>query len=76
MASQLKHWLAVWYVGTFISTLARKNEKLARFWDVGTQARWHVNHAGTQVRWYVGTYGTSFSKLLKLSRKWTNLIDG
>ena len=30
--------------------MARKNEKLARFWHVGTQARWHVNHAGTQAR--------------------------
>ena len=25
--------------GTFIGTLARKNEKLARFWQVGTLAR-------------------------------------
>ena len=47
--AKLKHWQAVWHGGT----LARKNEKLARFWHVnhtGTQARWHVNHAGTQAR--------------------------
>ena len=45
--ANLKNRHAVWYVDTFISTLARKNEKLARFWHVGMQARWHVNHVGT-----------------------------
>ena len=30
--ASLKHWYAVWHVGTFIGTLTRKNEKLARFW--------------------------------------------
>ena len=30
--------------------LARKNENLARFWHVATQARWDVNHTGTQAR--------------------------
>ena len=53
----LKHWHAVWHVGTLIGTLARKNEKLARFWYVGTQARWHINHAGTQARWHVDHVG-------------------
>ena len=38
-------------VGTFIDTLARKNDKLAHFWHVGTQSRWHLNHTGTQARW-------------------------
>ena len=47
-----------WHVGTFIGTLARKNEKLARFWHVGTLARGHIHHAGTY-----GTHGTRFSKL-------------
>ena len=45
-------------IGTFISTLACKNENLARFWHIGTQGRWQVNHAGTQARrprWHVGT---------------------
>ena len=37
--AKLNHWLAVWHVGTFIDTLASKNEKLARSWHVGTQAR-------------------------------------
>ena len=34
-------------------TLARQVETLARFWHVGTQARWYVIHAGTQARWIV-----------------------
>ena len=38
-------------VGTFMDTLARKNDKLAHFWHVGTQSRWHLNHTGTQARW-------------------------
>ena len=38
--------------------LARKNEKLASFWHVGTKAHLHVNHAGTQARWQVGHVGT------------------
>ena len=61
-----KHWHALWYVGTFFGTLAHENENLARFWHVGTKARWDVNHAGTQARWHVdqvGTHGTRFSKL-------------
>ena len=33
---KLKNWHAVWHVGMFIGTLARKNEKLARFLHVGT----------------------------------------
>ena len=43
--SKLENWHAF---GTFIGTLACKNEKLARFWHVGTWARrprWHVWHA-------------------------------
>ena len=51
--AKLKHWHAVWQIGTFIGTLSRKNEKLTRFWHVGTQARWHVKHARTQARWHV-----------------------
>ena len=38
--------------------LARKNEKLIRFWQVATQPRWHVNHADTQARWHVDHLGT------------------
>ena len=38
--------------------LARKNEKLVRFWQVATQPRWHVNHADTQARWHVDHVGT------------------
>ena len=37
--AKLKHWYAVRHVGTFIGTLVRKNEKLPRFWQVGTEAR-------------------------------------
>ena len=44
---------ALQHVGTFIGTFARKNEKLAHFWYVRTQARWHVNPAGTQARQHV-----------------------
>ena len=41
--TKLKHWNTLWYVG-------KKDEKLARFWYVGTQTRWHVDHVGTQAR--------------------------
>ena len=41
-----------------LGTLARKNEKLARFWHVGIWARGNVDHAGTY-----DTHGTRFSKL-------------
>ena len=55
MFEQLARLIAV---GTFIYTLARKNEKLARFWHVGTQTRWHINQAGTQARWHVDHVST------------------
>ena len=75
--NKLKHWHATWHVATFLGTLARTNEKLARFWHMGMQARWHINHTSTQARWYVdhagtqarchvdhvGTLGTRLSKL-------------
>ena len=48
--AKLKHWHAVWHIDTFIDTLARKNEKFARFNHGGTQARWHVDHVGMQAR--------------------------
>ena len=41
-----------------VGTLACKNEKLARFWHVGTQVRWHINHADTQARLHVDGVGT------------------
>ena len=50
--------LARWYVGKFIGTLARRNEKLVRFWHFGALARGHVDHAGKH-----GTHGMRFSKL-------------
>ena len=56
--AKLKHWHALWHVGTFFGMLTRKNENLARFWHVGTQARWHVNHASTQARWHVDHVST------------------
>ena len=47
LALQVKtYWHAVWHA----DMLARKNGKSARFWHVGTQARWHVDHVGTQAR--------------------------
>ena len=49
-----------WHVSTFIGTLARKNEKLPRFWHIDTFVCGHVNHAGTY-----GTHGPRFSKLSK-----------
>ena len=60
--AKLKHWHVVWHFGT----LARRNEKLARFWHVGTQTRWHVDHVGMQARGHAGTHGTQFSKLFCL----------
>ena len=57
LARRLVRWHATLHVGTFIGTFARKNEMLARFWHVGTQARWHVNHAGTQACWHVNQAG-------------------
>ena len=48
LARRMARWHIYWHVGMFIGTLTRKNEKFARFWQVGTQVRWHVNHAGTQ----------------------------
>ena len=65
--AKLKHWHALWHVGTIFGTLAHKSDNLARFWHVCTQARWHVNHNGTQARWHLdhgGTHDTRFSKLL------------
>ena len=53
--------LVLWYVGASIGTLTRwhkKNEKLARFWHVGTWEREHVDHAGT-----CDTHSTRFNKL-------------
>ena len=41
--AKLKHWHALWQVGTFIDTLARKNDKLARFWHAGKEVLWHSN---------------------------------
>ena len=34
----------------FIGTLARKNEKLKRFWHVGKQTCWHIDHVSTYDR--------------------------
>ena len=47
--------------------LARKNEKLARFWHVVTQARkplWHETTSARKPRWHSGTRGTRFGKLV------------
>ena len=56
--ANLKHWHVMWYVGTFIRTLARNFKKLARFWHVGKQAGWRGNHAGMQARWHVDHVST------------------
>ena len=45
---KLKHCHTILHVGTFIGTLPRKDEKLARFW--------HVDD-------HTGKHGTQFSKL-------------
>ena len=58
LASPLERWHAVWHVTMFIGTLARKNEKLAHFWHVGTQAPWYINHADTQALWHLNHSGT------------------
>ena len=51
----LSHWHVYWHVGK----LARKNEKLSRFWHVGMLPCGHVGQAGTY-----GTHRTRFSKLV------------
>ena len=65
--AKLKNWQVTWDVGTFVGTLTRKNEKLARFWHVDRQARWHVNHAGTQALWHVDHIGTQVSMARNLA---------
>ena len=54
----MRHWHTVQHVGTFIGTLACKNEKLTRFWHVDKQALWHVSHTGTQAHYHVDHVGT------------------
>ena len=71
--AKLKHWHATWHVSTFIGTLARENEKLARFWHDDTQARWHVNHAGTQACWHVDHVGTQARVARDLANSLLNL---
>ena len=58
LARHLARWHAKIKQWHAYDTLARKNKKLARFWLVSTQARWHVNHAGTQAHWHVDHGGT------------------
>ena len=65
LARRLVRWHAALHVGTFIGTFARKNEMLAHFWHVGTQARWHVNHAGTQARWQVDHVGGTQARIAR-----------
>ena len=36
LACQVEKLVCLWHIGTFIGTLAHKNEMLARFWYVGT----------------------------------------
>ena len=54
--AKLKYWHVLWHVGTFIGTLARKNEKLARFYHVHTQGtltrkpRWHASTSPRKLR--------------------------
>ena len=81
LALQVKtYWHAVWHA----DMLARKNGKSTRFWHVGTQARWHVDHVGTQARMArdlansfkshaAGKISkwTKFQKIPRLSRQYT-----
>ena len=49
----LKHWHAIWHVGTLRQGISTSYGTLARFWHVGAQAtlaRWGVGHVGAQVR--------------------------
>ena len=55
LAYQVEKLARLWQVGTFIGTLARKNEKSASFWHNGTWASGHVDHTGV--------HDTRFSKL-------------
>ena len=55
--------LARWHVGTFIGTLASKNEKSARFWHNGTWASGQVDHAGVH-----GTHGTHDTHDMRLNK--------
>ena len=50
LASQVQKFIRLWQVGTFICTLVRKNEKLARFWQFSTCGRrpcWHTDLANS-----------------------------
>ena len=49
---QVEQLARLWHGGTFICTLVRKNQKLARFWHVVTETSTH------------GTNATLFSKLI------------
>ena len=76
--ANLKNLHVIWHFGSQVlninmpyGTLARKNEKLARFWHVDTHARWHVNHARTQARWYVDYVRTQ----ARMTRDFANLLD-
>ena len=56
--AKLKHWHGLWNVGAFIGTLARKNEKVARFWHEGMLAckpNWHVSTLGRRPHVHAGT---------------------
>ena len=60
--AKLKYRHAVWYIGMFIETLARKNEN----WHTGTLAhklRCQASPLARRPLWHVGTHGTRISKL-------------
>ena len=56
LTHQVETMTRLWYAGTFIVTLASKNEKLVRFgmWTLG-----HLHYIRTR-----DTYGTKFSKIV------------
>ena len=69
--AKLKYWDAKLKIGTPLArwhiycTLARKNEQLARFWNVDTWPRGHTDHTGTSGM--DGTHGMRFIKLITFS---------
>ena len=61
--AKLKHWQVSQHVGTFIGTLAPKNQKLAPFRTLVRKPRWHASTLAQKPRQHADTRGTRFCKL-------------
>ena len=62
--AKLKHWHAVWHVGTYIGTLARWNVKMRSWHAFGTlscKPRRHASILARRPRWHADTQTRSNS---------------